>query len=260
MGPRRLARRAEPDGRGARARGIRKGARGIPARLWRLGAVERGARLDGRRAFPGSAGGAFAALRLRHAGRLAVFPSGGRPRIPDAGDPDDAADTRRDARVARACERRGAARLLSRCASRDRSPYDPRRDRGEVQGRPLREDPRRLACRRRVVSTSLGPGPRNAGAAQDGSGARRGFDGAARPRRHGRDGLAGPAAVKSASAERVPFWLVAIWLAILAIRILFLVQFRGNFDVESYDQVVEILRRGGRLYEDTSRYNYSPVW
>ena len=34
----------------------------------------------------------------------------------------------------------------------------------------------------------------------------------------------------------------------------------GNYDMGSYDLVAEILRRGGNVYAETSRYNYSPLW
>jgi Gpi18-like mannosyltransferase len=34
----------------------------------------------------------------------------------------------------------------------------------------------------------------------------------------------------------------------------------GNYDTDSYDQVVALLREGGELYRDTNRYNYSPAW
>lgn len=34
----------------------------------------------------------------------------------------------------------------------------------------------------------------------------------------------------------------------------------GNYDMGSYDLVAEILQRGGNVYAETSRYNYSPLW
>jgi len=35
---------------------------------------------------------------------------------------------------------------------------------------------------------------------------------------------------------------------------------RGNFDQLSYEIVADIMKRGGNIYAETSRYNYSPVW
>lgn len=34
----------------------------------------------------------------------------------------------------------------------------------------------------------------------------------------------------------------------------------GNYDQQSYAIVVDILDRGGNVYAETARYNYSPVW
>lgn len=36
--------------------------------------------------------------------------------------------------------------------------------------------------------------------------------------------------------------------------------FPGNFDTESYGIVAGIARRGGDVYRETDRYNYSPLW
>ena len=36
--------------------------------------------------------------------------------------------------------------------------------------------------------------------------------------------------------------------------------FSGNYDVDSFAGAVAILRRGGDVYLETTRYNYSPVW
>ncbi len=59
-------------------------------------------------------------------------------------------------------------------------------------------------------------------------------------------------------ATRMVF--VAGVLAALAARLLLLRAFSGNYDVESFAGAVAILRRGGALYLETARYNYSPVW
>ena len=54
--------------------------------------------------------------------------------------------------------------------------------------------------------------------------------------------------------------LVAGFAAALAVRLWLLQGFQGNYDTESYSLVAEIARRGGDLYRETTRYNYSPVW
>ena len=63
---------------------------------------------------------------------------------------------------------------------------------------------------------------------------------------------------------KVPRWkaglLAAGFLAAFAIRLALLLAVRANYDTESYDIVTEIARRGGDLYADTDRYNYSPLW
>lgn len=46
----------------------------------------------------------------------------------------------------------------------------------------------------------------------------------------------------------------------LLLRGLFLVALRENYDLASFRIVVEILERGGDLYRETARYNYSPLW
>jgi hypothetical protein len=55
------------------------------------------------------------------------------------------------------------------------------------------------------------------------------------------------------------FFFLAFVLA-LALRLTLLLGFPGNYDTASYEEVITILERGGDLYADTSRYNYSPVW
>ena len=34
----------------------------------------------------------------------------------------------------------------------------------------------------------------------------------------------------------------------------------GNFDQESYEIVVNVIKNGGNIYAETQRYNYTPVW
>jgi hypothetical protein len=52
---------------------------------------------------------------------------------------------------------------------------------------------------------------------------------------------------------------VCIALA-FGIRLALLSKSPGNYDTRSYEEVVGILERGGDLYRDTERYNYSPIW
>jgi Gpi18-like mannosyltransferase len=54
--------------------------------------------------------------------------------------------------------------------------------------------------------------------------------------------------------------LAAGFLAAMAIRILFLAGFRGNFDVGAYATVAGLVRSGGSPYQAGVPYNYSPVW
>ena len=54
--------------------------------------------------------------------------------------------------------------------------------------------------------------------------------------------------------------IAAGFAAAAAIRIAFLARFPGNYDVSAFADAVAILRRGGALYLETPRYNYSPVF
>lgn len=55
--------------------------------------------------------------------------------------------------------------------------------------------------------------------------------------------------------------LVAIAVVLgLALRLILAVRFGGDFDAYSYEIVIGILRRGGNVYAETARYNYSPLW
>ncbi len=54
-------------------------------------------------------------------------------------------------------------------------------------------------------------------------------------------------------------FLVGFVLA-LAIRLLVLWYFPGNYDTHSWEEVVGLFEHGGELYRDTSRYNSSPAW
>jgi hypothetical protein len=54
--------------------------------------------------------------------------------------------------------------------------------------------------------------------------------------------------------------LIAGFALVFAVRLVLLRESPGNYDTRSYEEVVGILERGGDLYRETDRYNYSPVW
>ena len=54
--------------------------------------------------------------------------------------------------------------------------------------------------------------------------------------------------------------IAAGFAAAAAIRVAFLARFAGNYDVAAFADAAAILRRGGDLYLETARYNYSPVF
>lgn len=54
--------------------------------------------------------------------------------------------------------------------------------------------------------------------------------------------------------------LVCGFAAAAAVRIAFLNRLNGNYDLDSFAIVARIVRAGGNVYEETNRYNYSPVW
>lgn len=53
---------------------------------------------------------------------------------------------------------------------------------------------------------------------------------------------------------------LAFLAAAILLRVLFLLALRENYDLASFRIVVEILERGGDLYGETDRYNYTPLW
>ena len=53
--------------------------------------------------------------------------------------------------------------------------------------------------------------------------------------------------------------LVGFVLA-FAVRLQLLRESPGNYDTDSYEEVLEIVERGGDPYRETERYNYSPIW
>jgi hypothetical protein len=60
-----------------------------------------------------------------------------------------------------------------------------------------------------------------------------------------------------AGARRAAILAIA---AALILRALFLLQFRENPDTEAYRETASIAARGGLVWAETVRYNYSPVW
>ena len=53
---------------------------------------------------------------------------------------------------------------------------------------------------------------------------------------------------------------VAGLLAALAIRLVFVFSAKTNYDMASWRIVLDIIHRGGSVYQETERYNYSPLW
>src|SRR5262249_52569912 len=250
------ARPHEPAGRRPRLR--RRPCR-VPAYPRRPGADERGARLDRERAFARDPGGTGPAPHVGYARRIAVLPARGRPDVPDARDPDDASDVRRDPRVAGALlEGRGAARVFSGGDPGLRGPHDPCRGRGPLEGPALLRDPRRLEVGRRRLRHALGARARGAGAPRPDPFARDLADPSARPRRRGLDGVAGDGGrARVTKARRIGFGLA--FAAVLALRLALFVRFSENYDTQSYAEVVRAMEAGRSPWE-TGRYNYSPVW
>jgi hypothetical protein len=65
------------------------------------------------------------------------------------------------------------------------------------------------------------------------------------------------ASVADAGARRAAYLSIA---AALLLRALLLIQFRENPDIEAYRETASIAARGGLVWAETARYNYSPVW
>jgi len=57
-------------------------------------------------------------------------------------------------------------------------------------------------------------------------------------------------------------WWLFLVLSLVGIiaRLILSYYYPGNFDLESYRVVVDILRHYGNVYTETARYNYSPIW
>jgi hypothetical protein len=63
------------------------------------------------------------------------------------------------------------------------------------------------------------------------------------------------------SGARIGTALLLFGFAVaLAIRARFLAALPSNYDMVSWKIVANILERGGNVYHETSRYNYSPLW
>jgi len=54
--------------------------------------------------------------------------------------------------------------------------------------------------------------------------------------------------------------LAAGFLVALSLRVLFLAALSDRYDLESFRIVAGIVQRGGDVFRETGRYNYSPVW
>jgi hypothetical protein len=66
--------------------------------------------------------------------------------------------------------------------------------------------------------------------------------------------------MKSAKETFEPKWLVfGVVVLGLAARF-FLVTFGHNYDLDSWTVAANIVREGGNVYAETTRYNYAPVW
>lgn len=60
---------------------------------------------------------------------------------------------------------------------------------------------------------------------------------------------------------RSPKYILLLGILIgIALRLVFIVSFVGNYDQASYQIVADIMQSGRNVYAETSRYNYSPVW
>jgi hypothetical protein len=54
-------------------------------------------------------------------------------------------------------------------------------------------------------------------------------------------------------------WIIVIVIG-LVLRLGLAWGFYGNFDQDSYATVTDIMQRGGQVYTETERYNYTPLW
>ena len=64
----------------------------------------------------------------------------------------------------------------------------------------------------------------------------------------------------SVSKPKLALMVAMVIVAGTLIRLILAGVMYGNFDMQSYDMVVNIIRSGHNVYAATDRYNYSPVW
>jgi hypothetical protein len=62
------------------------------------------------------------------------------------------------------------------------------------------------------------------------------------------------------SRIKLAIMVALVILAGTAIRLILAMAIYGNYDMQSYEIVIDIARKGGNVYAETHRYNYSPVW
>jgi len=62
------------------------------------------------------------------------------------------------------------------------------------------------------------------------------------------------------SRNYTTFTLLLIILDGTIIRLIMASAYYGNFDMQSFDVIADIVAMGGNVYASTPRYNYSPVW
>ena len=65
---------------------------------------------------------------------------------------------------------------------------------------------------------------------------------------------------ESGLSRRDRAFAAAGFLAALAIRLVFVFSAKTNYDMASWRIVLDIIHRGGNIYQETQRYNYSPLW
>jgi hypothetical protein len=64
----------------------------------------------------------------------------------------------------------------------------------------------------------------------------------------------------SISKSKIVITVTMVIIAGTIIRLFLAVVLYGNYDMNSYEIVTDILTRGGNVYAQTNRYNYSPLW
>jgi len=64
----------------------------------------------------------------------------------------------------------------------------------------------------------------------------------------------------SISKSKIVITVAMVIIAGTIIRLLLAAVLYGNYDMNSYEIVTDILTKGGNVYAQTDRYNYSPLW